>query len=194
MKRRQSILRVFCTGQGSYLLLSVLRDVSTRAKAPVGTLSRLSRLWVLTVHIVASVGLLGDSAGILAVAVRSARTSDPQSAAAGWEITEMFGLVFGTPLSLATLITGLILGLGSNWGVFRYPWVVTKLLLVISVMLVGTFVLPGVDELRFGAAGVEARLIGGAVYDVIALSFATWLSVFKPGRRLRRGTMLATSS
>jgi hypothetical protein len=67
--------------------------------------------------------------------------------------------------------------------VLRYPWVTTKLLLLISVMLVGTFVLPGLEELRRGTAGAEARLITGAAYDVLALSVATGLSVFKPGRR-----------
>jgi hypothetical protein len=81
------------------------------------------------------------------------------------------------------LITGLILGLGSNWGVFRYPWVTTKLLLVLSVMVVGGVVFPGLEQLRVGGPGLETRLIVGAAYDVTALSLATWLSVFKPGRR-----------
>ena len=156
------------------------------ATARVGTLSRLTRRWVLTAHIIVSVGLLGDSAGFLAVAVRSSTTDDPQLADAGWQMLEMFGYVFGIPLSLAALITGLILGLGSTWGVLRYPWVTTKLLLVISVMLVGTFVLPGLEELRRAPTGAQTRLIAGAAYDVLALSTATGLSVFKPGGRWRR--------
>jgi hypothetical protein len=81
------------------------------SRAPAGTLSRLTRRWVLTAHIIVSVGLLGDSAGFLAVAVRSSTTHDPQLADAGWQLLEMFGLVFGIPLSLAALTTGLILGL-----------------------------------------------------------------------------------
>jgi hypothetical protein len=157
--------------------------MTTNLAAPVGTLSRRARRWVLTAHIIVSVGLLGDSAGFLAIAVRSAMTDDPQLADAGWQMLEMFGMVFGIPLTLASLITGLILGLGSNWGVFRYPWVTTKLLLVLSVMVVGGAVFPGLEQLREGGPGLETRLIVGAAYDVTALSFATWLSVFKPGRR-----------
>jgi hypothetical protein len=150
------------------------------------TLARLARRWVLTVHIIVSVSLLGDSAGFLAVAVRSAIAEDPQVTNAGWEVLQMFSVVFGIPLSLAALITGLILGLGSNWGIFRYPWVTTKLLLIISVMLIGSFVLPGLEELRSGTGGAETRLIAGAAYDVLALSVATGLAVFKPGGRWHR--------
>jgi hypothetical protein len=58
----------------------------------------------------------------------------------------MFSFVFGIPLSFATLITGVALGLTSSWGV-RYPW---------------------------------------TIGDVVALTTATALAVYKPGRRLRR--------
>ena len=60
---------------------------------------------VLTVHIIAAVGLLGDSAGFLAVAVRAATTDDPALAAASYELLAMFSIVFGIPLSTITLVT-----------------------------------------------------------------------------------------
>ena len=50
-------------------------------------------------------------------------------------------MVFGIPLNFAALLTGMALGVGTRWGVFRYPWVVTKLVLIVTVMLVGGFVL-----------------------------------------------------
>ncbi len=128
-----------------------------------------------------SVGLLGDSAGFLAVAIRGTTSSDTGFADASWQMLEMFAFTFGIPLSVAALITGIVLGLGSKWGVLRYPWVITKLALIVSVMLVGTFVLPGLDALREGGGWLEARLIGGAAWDVVALTVATGLAVFKPG-------------
>lgn len=149
------------------------------------TLSPFARRSVLTAHIIVTVGLLGDSAGFLAVAIRSVTTEDRQLASAGWEILQMFSVVFGIPMSLAALITGLILGWGSSWGVFRYPWVTTKLALIVSVMLVGTFVLPGLEELRQGTGSTQVRLISGAAYDVLALAVAVVLAVFKPGGRWR---------
>ena len=47
----------------------------------MATLSRTPRRAVLTAHIVVSVGLLGDSAGLLAVALQAASTDDPAVAA-----------------------------------------------------------------------------------------------------------------
>jgi hypothetical protein len=146
-----------------------------------------TRRIVLTAHIVASVGLLGDVAVYLAVATRAATTSDPALESACYELLTMFGFMFGIPLSLASLATGVTLGLGSNWGVLRYPWVTTKLALNVSVILVGALVLgPSADEMRTGDGDAGGLLVAGAAYDLAALTLATSLSVFKPGRA-RRG-------
>src|SRR5262245_19869653 len=86
-------------------------------------LGRVSRNSLLTVHIMVSVGLLGDSAGFLAVAVRRSISYDPALITSAHQLLRMFALVFGIPLSFATLLTGVTLGLGTRWGVLRYPWV-----------------------------------------------------------------------
>jgi hypothetical protein len=146
-----------------------------------------SRRALLTVHIMAGVGLLGSVAGVLAINVRAAATSDTELAAASYELLAMFTARFGIPLSLISLATGIGLGLSSAWGVLRHAWVAAKLALLLGVLLVGSFVLgPGTDAMRSGQGGAEARLIAGSVYDVLALTLATGLSVFKPRRR-RRG-------
>jgi hypothetical protein len=59
---------------------------------------------VLTAHIATSVGLLGDSAGFLAVSIRAATTNDPDVATNSVEVLEMFSLILGRPLSFAALI------------------------------------------------------------------------------------------
>ncbi|MCB0873294.1 MAG: DUF2269 family protein [Thermoleophilia bacterium] len=136
-------------------------------------------------HIALSVGLLGDSAGFLAVAIRHARTDDPAVRDATRDVLKMFALWFGIPLSVLALLSGIALGLGTRWGVFRYPWVVTKLALILTVIAVGAFVLRPV---LFGDAAVadDRALILGAAWDVAALALATGLGVFKPGSRARR--------
>jgi hypothetical protein len=172
-----------------------------RSDTPRGRrmLSASARKLVLVIHIAVAVGLLGDSAGYLAVSIRMATTADQALADASLQILEMFSLTFGIPLSFASLITGLTLGLGTRWGVFRYPWVVTKLALIVSVILVGSFVLStGMSRVLTGDDGGEALLIAGAAYDVVALAAATTLSVYKPGRRdflrrRRRGPHVATA-
>jgi Predicted integral membrane protein (DUF2269) len=143
-------------------------------------------LWklALTIHIIVSVGLLGDSAGYLAVAIRGAISSDPLIANSSYQTLRMFAFVFGIPLSFAALLTGVLLGLGTRWGIFRYPWVTTKLLLIVSVIAVGALVLNGgMNAMLTGRGGAEGQLIAGAAYDVVALTTATALGVFKPGGR-----------
>jgi hypothetical protein len=131
-------------------------------------------------HIVVSVGLLGDSAGFLAVAIRRAISDDPAMVESAHELLGMFALAFGIPLSFLALITGLALGLGTRWGVFRHGWVLAKLVLIVTVIIVGATVLRPVlsDDADTGGGW----LIAGAAYDVVALTAATTLAVFKPGR------------
>ncbi|MGH2946145.1 MAG: DUF2269 family protein [Solirubrobacteraceae bacterium] len=139
---------------------------------------------LLTVHIIAGVGLLGDVAAVLAVNIRAAATGDAALAAASYELLAMFTVLFGIPLSLLSLATGILLGFSSAWSVLRYGWVVAKLVLLLGVILVGTLVLgPGTEAMRTGEGGAQARLIASSAYDVVALTLATALSVFKPRRR-----------
>jgi uncharacterized membrane protein len=136
----------------------------------------------MTAHIMMSVGLLGDSAGFLAVSIRAARTNDPAAVLELIRVLNMFAFVFGIPLSFGALMSGLALGLGTRWGVFHYPWVVTKLLLIVSVMAVGALVINrALTTMLDGGADATPQLIAAAAYDVLALSVATTLSVFKPG-------------
>jgi uncharacterized membrane protein len=135
---------------------------------------------LLTVHIVCSVALLGDVAGFLAVAVRAATTSDPELAAASYELLEMFSVVFGIPLSFGALLTGLALTRVTKWGVRRHRWVTVKLGLILSVILVGSLVLgPSVAAMQQGG-DAELPIVLGSAYDVLALTLATGLSVYKP--------------
>jgi Predicted integral membrane protein (DUF2269) len=141
---------------------------------------------VLTLHVISGVGLLGSVAGVLAVNVRAATTADAGLAAASYDLLAMFTVMFGIPLSMTSLASGILLGLATPWGVLRYGWVMAKLALLVGVILVGSLVLgPGTDAMRSGDDGAEARLIAGSAYDVVALALATGLSVFKPRRRRR---------
>jgi len=160
----------------------VIKEPTLTPSAP-RRLSRPVRRAVLTAHIIASVGLLGDCAAVVALNVRAATTADPQLAASAYELLTMFGTLFGIPLSLTSLGTGLALGLGSKWGVLRHAWVAAKLLLVLSVILVGALVIgPRTAAMADGAGGSAGVLVAAGAYDVVALCLATWLSVYKPGR------------
>ena len=158
-------------------MTSVTQAVSRRRLTPA------ARRAVLTVHIIASVGLLGDCALIVATNVRAAATADPQLAASSYELLGMFSLLFGIPLSFASLLSGVALGLGSKWGVLRYRWVTAKLVLNLSVILAGALVIgPHTSAFADGHDGSATVLILASAYDVVALGLASVLSVYKPGR------------
>jgi hypothetical protein len=141
---------------------------------------RAMRRALLLAHIVCSVALLGDVAGFLAVAIRAATTDDPELAAASYELLEMFSIVFGIPLSFGALLTGLALTRVTKWGVRRHRWVTVKLGAIVSVILVGSLVLgPSVAAMQEGG-DAELAVIAGSAYDVLALTLATGLSVYKP--------------
>ena len=145
---------------------------------------------VLTVHIAASVALLGSCAAIVAIHVRAASTSHAGLAASAYELLGMFPTLFGIPLSLTALVTGVALGLGSRWGVLRYPWVAAKLVLLLSVIVVGAVVLgPQTAAMADQGSGSRALLIAASAWDVVALSVATCLSVYKPGRARDRAAV-----
>lgn len=145
------------------------------------TWSPRTRKSLLTAHIIVAVGLLCDSAGFLAVSIRRSMESGAAREATN-DVLTMFAFLFGIPLSFLALITGVLLAIGSRWGVFRYPWVDAKLLLIVSVILVGALVLNGsLDD----STSSSAPLIVGSAWDVVALAVATGLAVFKPGRGWR---------
>jgi hypothetical protein len=132
-------------------------------------------------HIAVSVGLLGDSAGFLAVAIRRAASGDEAFRRAARELLAMFALFFGIPLSFLALLTGVALAFATPWGLFRYPWVIAKLVLILSVVVVGATLISPV--IRGGGEPNDVAIIAGSAWDVIALLTATALSVVKPGSR-----------
>jgi hypothetical protein len=91
---------------------------ATTGKRSGARLSPGTRRTLLTAHLLLSVGLFGDVAGFLAVAIRAAGTDDPDVARASYDILAMFSTFFGIPLSFGALLTGIGLGLGTKWACF----------------------------------------------------------------------------
>jgi hypothetical protein len=97
---------------------------------------------------------------------------------------------------LVCLVTGLVLGWYSKWGLLRYWWVAVKLALNLALCTLIVAVLrPGMAEVReYGAAlsaGAATSLeVSDLVYppavSLTALSLATVLAVYKPWGRLFR--------
>jgi hypothetical protein len=96
------------------------------------TLTPRLRRFVLTAHVISSVGWLGAVACSLALAVAGLTSQDAQVVRAAYLALELTGWYVLVPLSLASLLTGLVQSLGTTWGLFRHYWVLAKL--VINVL------------------------------------------------------------
>jgi len=91
--------------------------------------------------------------------------------------------MFGIPLSVVALATGLAMAIGGPWSVLRTPWVTLKLVLLATVMLNGALILsPALDTMRDGGADLAGRIVASTAWGVLALTTATALSVYRPGR------------
>lgn len=151
-----------------------------------------ARKTVLTLHVSASVALIGVTASVLILSLTAAGAEGAGDAHALYSSVQTLAFALAIPFSLISLATGLVLGLGTRWGVLTYWWVTSKLALQLAIILTGALVVrPSVQALidrsadggPLGAARWELT-IAGAANLTFALA-AVALAVFKPGGRLR---------
>jgi hypothetical protein len=101
------------------------------------------------------------------------------------------------PLSIASLLTGLVQALGTTWGLFRHYWVLAKLALNLVSTIILLLYMENVTH-RADVAG-QGALASGALHGLrvqavihsgaalILLLAATTLSVYKPSGLTRYG-------
>lgn len=151
----------------------------------------------LIAHVVASVGWLGSVAAFLALSIAGLVSLDAQRVRAAYIAMELLGWYVIVPLSVASLVTGFIQSLGTEWGLFRYYWIVIKLVLnVLASLLLLVHMMP-IGEMAKAAShgrlgpedlyGIRVQLIGDAVAAIVVLLVATVLSVLKPRGKTRYG-------
>jgi hypothetical protein len=157
----------------------------------------------LTAHITSSVGWLGSAAAFLALAVINLTSQDAQIVRAAYLSMELIGWVVIVPLSIASLLTGLVQSLGTRWGLFRHYWVLLKFLITVFSTIVLLMFMQSLSKSAGAAAGPALSLADLAGLrrpaafrhsgvGLLLLVAATVLSVFKPwgltryGRRKQR--------
>ena len=145
------------------------------------------RKLALTVHLTSSVGWLGAVVAYLALGVSAATSRDAQAVRAAWLAMEVTGWFAIVPLALAALLTGLVMALGTPWGLFRHYWVVITLVLTILATGVLLLHMPTVSALAAVARGADGAALGGLGGDLfhgggglLVLLLITVLNVYKP--------------
>lgn len=156
----------------------------------------------LTAHVTSSVGWLGAVVAFLVLAVSGSTSADVQRVRAAYLAMELIAWCVIVPLSLASPLTGVIMSLGTAWGLFRHYWILIKFLITIPATILLLVHLQPIGHLarvvaettlaRGDLAGLRIQLVADAGAAVVALFVATVLSIYKPrgltkyGARKRR--------
>lgn len=99
-------------------------------------LSPWTRKLALTIHVVSSVGWTGAVLAYLGVVLAVLLDRAPGDVASTWATFELIGRTVIVPLAVAAFISGLVMGLGTSWGIFRHYWVVFKLILTAVALVI----------------------------------------------------------
>jgi hypothetical protein len=159
-----------------------------------------ARKALLLLHILAAGVWLGVDVIVGALVLGSAVSDDLRVAGVAYQALGTFVLVPMLVAGLVCLVSGVVLGLGSKYGLVRYTWVAIKLVLnVVLCVLILALLRPSLAEVAGYGRDLAAGATGGAappevsslpfppVVSLVALTFASWLSVFKPWGRTRFG-------
>ena len=155
------------------------------------------RKLALTAHVACSVGWLGAVACSLVLALAGVLSQDAEVVRASYLALEVVAWFVLVPLSVASLVTGVVQSLGTRWGLFRHYWVLMKLamnLVAIAVLLLYTQTLGYLADLAGGlapGAGLSELQSPSPVLHsalaVVLLLFATVLALYKPKGVTRYG-------
>jgi hypothetical protein len=152
------------------------------------------RKFALTAHLTFSVGWIGAVVAYLALGVAAVRSQDPETVRAAWIAMELTGWFVIVPLALAALLTGLVMALGTPWGLFRHYWVLIALVLTILatvVLLVHMPTVSAVANAARAADGADLHGLGGDLLHpglgLVVLLVITVLNVYKPRGLTRYG-------
>lgn len=154
------------------------------------------RKLTLAVHLTVSVGWIGAVAGYLALditTVTSDRAHALRAAFIGMDLIARNAIV---PLAFAALITGIVMSVGTKWGLFRHYWVLISLMLTViatAVLLVEVRVIRSLADMAADPATSGEHLrampstlvhsVGGTVVLLVILM----LNVYKPQGLTRYG-------
>jgi hypothetical protein len=152
--------------------------ISTQGIQPLPR--RVRQVWMI-LHVVCSVGWLGVLVASLALCLTALGTDDQAHATALYTAVVTLSDTFFLPGTLLVLLTGVILGIGTKWGLVRFYWVLTKLAIALTLLVVANFVLA--DQITVAADGMD--LAGAFTVLTLTATLATVLSVLKPWGRVR---------
>ena len=154
------------------------------------TLKPGPRKFVLLVHLLCSVGWFGSVAVFASLATRGFLSDDGGVERAVYLALRLMTWTVIVPLSLASVVSGIVASIGTPWGLFRYYWVIAKLVLTLAgtgLLLLHTRAIDWIADatlrasiVQAGAAHLKLQLLADSVAALVLLAVITGFSVYKP--------------
>jgi hypothetical protein len=132
------------------------------------TMTPWLRKFALAAHLAFSVGWIGAVVAYLALSIGAMTSQDAPTVGAAWIAMELTGWYAIVPLALASLLTGLVMALGTKWGLFRHYWVLFSLVLTVLATVVLLLHMPDVSLLADVAREAEGASLDGPDRHVYA--------------------------
>jgi hypothetical protein len=152
------------------------------------------RKFALAIHLTLSVGWIGAVLVYLALGITAVTSQDLQTIRAAWSAMELTGWYVIVPLAVASLLTGIVMALGTKWGLFRHYWVLISLVLTTFATVVLILHMPDVSVMAAEAQeaeGASLAALGGDLFHpglgLVVLLAIQVLNVYKPQGMTRYG-------
>jgi len=152
------------------------------------------RKFALSAHLTFSVGWIGAVLAYLALGVGAVTSQDVQTVRAAWIAMELIGWFVVVPLALASLLSGLVMALGTKWGLFRHYWVLFSFALTVFATVVLLLHMPTVSLIAEEAQKAEGASLDGLGGDLLhpgigllVLLVIQVLNLYKPPGMTRYG-------
>lgn len=152
------------------------------------------RKLVLSAHLTFSVGWIGTVIAYLALGITAANSRDVEAVRSAWMAMELIGWFVIVPLAVASLLTGLVMALGTKWGLFRHYWVLISFVLTVFATVVLLLHMPTVSasaDIAREAEGTQLEALGGDLghpgIGLVILLIVQVLNLYKPTGLTRYG-------
>jgi hypothetical protein len=151
----------------------------------------------LIAHVTSSIGWFGSVAAFLALAIVGLTSQDRELVRAAYLAMELITRFVIVPFAFVSGLTGVASSLGTKWGLFRYYWVLVKLVITILATFILLVHTQPIDLL----AGVAAKtavlgadlhseqilMVNASSAALLVLLVVTALSYYKPRGMTRYG-------
>ncbi|MDQ3620313.1 MAG: DUF2269 domain-containing protein [Actinomycetota bacterium] len=153
------------------------------------------RKLALSAHLTFSVGWIGTVVAYLALGLMAVNSSDAANVRAAWTAMEVIGWYVIVPLAVASFLTGLVMALGTKWGLFRHYWVSISFFFTLFATVVLILHMPSVSstaEVARTAEGALLESLGGDLHHpavgLLILIVVQVLNLYKPKGLTRYGS------